>query len=161
MDNVLVAYFSASGITEKVAKRISRFLDCETFKIEPLVSYTAKDLDWRDRESRSTKEMHDDSARPLIADKCNDMDKYDTIVLGFPIWWYKAPMIINTFLESYDFTGKNIVPFATSGGTIDLGDINNYLGKSMNAGTLKRGIIFNHTSNENIDKWINEEILGK
>ena len=117
MAKKLVAYFSASGVTANVAKEIAQFTKSELFEIEPVVPYTEADLDWTDKNSRTTIEMQDKTFRPKIAKKLAKMSDYDVIFLGFPIWWYVAPTIINTFLESYDFTGKTIIPFFTSGGS--------------------------------------------
>jgi flavodoxin len=115
----LVAYFTASELrtTERVAKRLAEATDADLFEILPALAYTTEDLDWKDEDSRSTIEMKDSTARPEIAIKLENMDQYTTIYVGFPIWWYTAPRIINTFLEQYDFTGKTIIPFATSGGS--------------------------------------------
>lgn len=113
----LVTYFSATGITAKVANRLADAVGADIFEIQPLAPYTAADLDWKDERSRTTQEMNDPSVRPQIADVRDNMWEYDVIFVGFPIWWYAAPRIINTFLESYDFTGKAIIPFATSGGS--------------------------------------------
>ena len=114
---VLVAYFSATGTTETVAKQLAEVTSATLYEIKPEVKYTAEDLDWRNQESRSSLEMKDKSSRPAITGKMNDIKKYDVIYVGFPIWWYTAPTIINTFLEKYDWTGKTIVLFATSGGS--------------------------------------------
>ena len=118
----LVAYFTASELrtTERVAKRLAEATDADLFEIIPALAYTTEDLDWKDEDSRSTIEMKDSTARPEIAVKVENMDQYTTIYVGFPIWWYTAPRIINTFLEQYDLTGKTIIPFATSGGS-DIG----------------------------------------
>lgn len=113
----LVAYFSCTGTTKKVAELIGEMVGADLFEIKPEKPYTAADLDWKDSNSRSSVEMKDKSSRPKIANSINNMDDYNMIYLGFPIWWYVAPTIINTFLESYDFTGKTIVLFATSGGS--------------------------------------------
>ena len=115
----LVAYFTASELrtTERVAKRLAEATDADLFEIIPALAYTTEDLDWKDEDSRSTIEMKDSTARPEIAVKVENMDQYTTIYVGFPIWWYTAPRIINTFLEQYDLTGKTIIPFATSGGS--------------------------------------------
>lgn len=113
----LVAYFSCSGTTEKVAKKIAEIIRGDLFEIIPLVPYTSNDLNWRDSNARSTIEMHDPSSRPEIKSVVENIPDYDVIFVGFPIWWYVAPTIINTFLESYDFSGKTIVPFFTSGGS--------------------------------------------
>ena len=117
MSKILVAYFSASGVTAKVAKNLAEAAGADIFEIRPQQPYTQADLNWHDDNSRSSVEMRDASARPEIAEKVADMGKYDVIFLGFPIWWYVAPHIINTFLESYDLSGKKIVLFATSGGS--------------------------------------------
>ena len=117
MKKILVAYFSASGETAKLAKTIAGVVDGDLFEIAPEVPYTAAALDWMDKGSRSTEEMNKDNSRPVIASKLADMAQYDTVFVGFPIWWYQAPRIIETFLESYDFAGKTVIPFATSGGS--------------------------------------------
>lgn len=117
MSKTLVAYFSASGETAKLAKTIAQVTGGDLFEIKPETPYTAADLDWRDKHSRSTLEMNDEKSRPAIANCVQDMASYETIFVGFPIWWYQAPRIIETFLESYDFTGKTLIPFATSGGS--------------------------------------------
>ena len=113
----LVVYFSCSGVTKKTAELLSDVAGADLFEIRPEVPYTKVDLDWMDKKSRSTVEMNDPSSRPAIADKVEHMEQYDTVYVGFPIWWYVAPTIINTFLESYDFSGKTVIPFATSGGS--------------------------------------------
>lgn len=117
MSKKLVAYFSASGVTAKVAEKLAKETNADIYEIKPAVPYTKADLNWMDKTSRSSIEMSDHNSRPEIADKNADISKYDTIYLGFPIWWYIAPTIINTFLESYDFSGKKIILFATSGGS--------------------------------------------
>ena len=117
MKKILVAYFSASGETGKLAKIIAGGVGGDLFEIVPKVPYTAADLNWMDKRSRSTAEMNDDNSRPAIASKLADMAQYNTVFVGFPIWWYQAPRIIEAFLESYDFAGKNVIPFATSGGS--------------------------------------------
>jgi len=117
MSKKLVAYFSASGVTARAAKKIAAEQQADLFEIKPAVPYTSYDLDWTDRKSRSTIEMNDKTARPEMTGDVDNMDGYDEIWLGYPIWWGLAPRIINTFLERYDLTGKTIVPFATSGGS--------------------------------------------
>lgn len=117
MGKTLVAYFSASGITAKVADMLADALGADIYEIRPETPYTKADLNWMDKRSRSTIEMNDKTIRPAIADQNARIDEYNTIFLGFPIWWYVAPTIINTFLESYDFAGKKIILFATSGGS--------------------------------------------
>lgn len=117
MSKKLVAYFSASGKTAKVADMLADAVGADIYEIRPEVPYTKADLNWMNKKSRSSVEMNDKAFRPAIADKNANIDQYDTIFLGFPIWWYVAPTIINTFLEGYDFSGKKIILFATSGGS--------------------------------------------
>ncbi len=117
MSRKLVAYFSASGTTARVAKDLAQAAEADLYEIRPEVPYTKADLNWMDKESRSSVEMRDKNSRPALADRKADIAAYDTIFLGFPIWWYVAPTIINSFLESYDFSGKKIILFATSGGS--------------------------------------------
>lgn len=117
MNKTLVAYFSCTGDTKLVAEKINNVVQGTLYEIAPEVPYTAADLNWEDNNSRSSKEMADKSSRPTIKKDLSNIDEYDTIYLGFPIWWYVAPTIINTFLESYDFTNKKIVVFCTSGGS--------------------------------------------
>lgn len=117
MNKILIAYFSASGETGKLAKTLSAVTGGDLFEIRPETAYTSADLNWMDKKSRSTLEMKDEHSRPAIAGRVEDMAPYDTVFVGFPIWWYQAPRIIETFLESYDFTGKTVIPFATSGGS--------------------------------------------
>ncbi|MBR1601602.1 MAG: NAD(P)H-dependent oxidoreductase [Alphaproteobacteria bacterium] len=112
---ILVAYFSATGTTAEVAQKLATAINADLFDIKPAQPYTAADLNWRNDESRSSVEMKDRNSRPLIASKVEDMKKYNVIFVGFPIWWYREPSIIDTFMESYDFSGKTIIPFATSG----------------------------------------------
>lgn len=111
MSKTLVAYFSASGVTAKLAKTLSSVTDADLFEIKPVTPYTAKDLDWMDKKSRSTIEMQDKASRPEMAEKLSSCAQYDTVFVGFPIWWYEAPHIIETFLESCDLSGKTVVPF--------------------------------------------------
>ena len=115
--NALVAYFSATGTTAKAAKALANAIGGELYEIRPAVPYTSADLNWTDKNSRSSVEMKDASSRPALADTDAPVDGHDVIFLGFPVWWYVAPTILNTFLEAYDFTGKTIVLFATSGGS--------------------------------------------
>ena len=117
MSKALVAYFSASGVTARVAKNLASASGADLYEIKPAVPYSRADLNWMDKQSRSSVEMRDNSSRPALADTDADIAAYDTIFIGFPIWWYIAPTIINTFLEAYDFSGKKIVLFATSGGS--------------------------------------------
>ena len=137
----LVAYFSASGVTKRTAQTLANKLNCDTYEIKPVVPYTDEDLNWMDKNSRSTVEMKDKSSRPEIVKDGLDVSGYDRILLGYPVWWYTAPTIINTFLESYDFSEKKIIIWATSGGS-GLGNAKDDLAKSTTA-TIKNGKILN------------------
>ena len=117
MAKTLVAYFSASGVTAKVAAKVAQAANADLYEIKPAVPYTKADLNWMDKKSRSSIEMNDKRIRPAIITGDLDVSGYDTVYLGFPIWWYVAPTVINTFLEAYDFSGKKLVLFATSGGS--------------------------------------------
>lgn len=137
----LVAYFSIGGATAKISERLSDVIGADLYEIEPDVPYTKADLDWTDQNARSTLEMKDPAARPAVADRRDNMDEYDIIFLGFPIWWYTAPAIINTFLEDYDLTGKIIIPFATSGGS-GMGKTHEKLLPSCKGAKLLDGHVF-------------------
>jgi flavodoxin len=137
MGKTLVAYFSCSGVTEQLAKMLASLVGGDLYRIEPAIPYTNADLNWRDSGSRSTIEMKDKKSRPAIEGKVNCMEQYDTVFVGFPIWWYAAPTIINTFLESYDFSGKTVIPFATSGSS-GMGDTDKRLHPSCSKETKWR-----------------------
>lgn len=150
----LVAYFSASGITAKVAENLADAINADIYAIIPAVPYTDADLNWRDKNSRSTIEMQDPNSRPTIESLRDNMDEYDTIFLGFPIWWYRAPTIINTFLESYDMSNKTIVVFATSGGS-GMGETVEKLQPSCPGAKLIEGKILNpRASNTELASWV-------
>ena len=117
MSKTLVAYFSASGRTKKKAEKLAKELGADLYEIKPAIPYTKKDLNWMDKSSRTSVEMSDPGSRPEIVDDDAHIEQYDTVYVGFPIWWYIAPTIVNTFLEKYDFAGKKIMLFATSGGS--------------------------------------------
>ena len=154
MSKKLVAYFSASGVTAKVAETLAEAIGVDIFEIEPKVPYTEADLNWMDKKARSTIEMSDPASRPEIAAKRDNMKDYDTIFVGFPIWWYVAPTIINTFLESYDLTGKTIIPFATSGGS-DIGKTNERLTPSCKGAKLLNGKVFKHNvGHKELATWV-------
>ena len=121
MGKTLVAYFSASGTTAKVAQKMAEAIGADLFEIKPETPYTSADLNWQNKNSRSSVEMNDCSSRPAIGIKVADMAQYSVVFVGFPVWWYREPSIIDTFMESYDFAGKTVIPFATSGGS-GLGD---------------------------------------
>ncbi len=148
MRNILVAYFSASGVTADAAEKLAKAAGGDLYEIKPAVPYTKADLDWMDKSSRSSIEMSDKSSRPALAAQDADIAGYDTILLGFPIWWYTAPTIINTFLESYDFAGKTVILFATSGSSgfeHSLADLK----KSVSAdAVLKEGIVVHGTQSD-------------
>lgn len=112
---ILIAYFSATGVTAGLAKTLAKVTGGDLFEIKPVHKYSTADLDWQDKKSRSTKETEDNTCRPEIAEKVQNFEQYDVVFLGFPIWWYEAPRIIQTFVESYDFSGKTVINFATSG----------------------------------------------
>lgn len=145
MSRTLVAYFSATGTTAKVAERLAEAIGADIFAIEPEIPYTDADLNWRDKQSRSSKEMSDKAFRPVVAQKRDNIGDYDTIYVGFPIWWYVAPTIVNTFLEGHDLAGKTIIPFTTSGGS-GMGRTNEELKPSCPHSTLLDGRVFKVTA---------------
>lgn len=154
MSRKLVAYFSASGVTAKVAESLSEAIGADLYEIEPEVPYTKADLDWMDKQSRSTIEMNDPASRPSIKEMRDNMDDYDTVFVGFPVWWYVAPTIINTFLESYDLTGKTIIPFATSGGS-GMGKTNEKLKSSCPNSKLIEGKVFKKSASKSeLAAWV-------
>lgn len=155
MSKVLVAYFSASGVTAKAAKEIAEVTQGDLFEIQPETPYTKADLNWMDKQSRSTIEMQNPDSRPAIANKVSNMKEYDTIFVGFPIWWYVAPTIINTFLEGYDLSNKTIIPFATSGGS-GMGKTNEKLSVSCPGTKLLEGKVLNRMSKQAIKDWIDQ-----
>lgn len=147
MSQTLVAYFSASGTTANVAKQLAKAAGADLYEIKPAVPYSKADLNWMDKQSRSSVEMRDKNSRPALADADARIDAYDTIFIGFPIWWYIAPTIINSFLEAYDFSGKKIVLFATSGGS-GFGKAVASLQPSAPNATIVEGAILNGRPNE-------------
>ena len=152
--NALVAYFSASGTTAKAAKTLAKAVGGDLYEIKPAVPYTSADLNWMDKHSRSSVEMNDKRSRPALADTAAPVAGHDVIFLGFPIWWYVAPTIINTFLESYDFTGKTIVLFATSGGS-GLGKSAAGLRSSAPGAKILDGRMLNgRQGEENLKAWV-------
>lgn len=159
MSRKLVAYFSASGVTENAAKVLAEAADADLYEIKPETPYTKADLDWRDKNSRSSVEMKNKAFRPAIADKDADIAEYDVIFVGFPIWWYVAPTIINTFLESYDFSGKTIVLFATSGGSGFGNTVDELKCSVSDTAIIKEGKLMNGSiSVSDLKKWV--DILG-
>ncbi len=153
MGKKLVAYFSASGTTRKIAEMIAEAAEADLYEIVPKQPYSKADLNWMDKKSRSSVEMSDKKYRPEITDKDAKIDGYDEVILGFPIWWYVAPTIINTFLESYDFSGKKIVLFATSGGS-GFGNTVSELQLSAPNAVIVEGEVFNKATNQEIAEWV-------
>ena len=153
MSETLVAYFSASGCTAKLAQRLAVIADADLFEIVPEQPYTSADLNWHDKRSRSSVEMADPSSRPAISSELDGIEAYDTVLLGFPIWWYVAPTIINTFLESYDFSGKRIILFATSGGS-GFGNTVRELQSSAPDAVITEGKLLTRASSGEIKKWM-------
>lgn len=156
MTKTLVAYFSASGITQRTAKNLAKAAEADIYEIKPAVPYTASDLNWLDKNSRSTMEMQDYTSRPEIIDDDAHIEDYDTIFLGFPIWWYIAPTIVNTFLEKYDFSNKRIILFATSGGS-NFGKTaeNIRLSVSTSAKVIEGKLLNRNPSIEELKEWVN------
>lgn len=150
---ILVAVFSAQGHTKAVAEKIAKATGGDLFQIEPEQPYTEEDLDGWNDSARGTLEARDRSTRPGIANKVRNFEQYDTIYLGFPIWWYTAPTIVNTFLESYNTDGKVIIPFATSGGS-SYGESTKDLKVSAPKATFKPGRVLNNCTQQDIDRWV-------
>lgn len=155
MSRKLVAYFSASGVTAGLAKSLAEAADADIYEIKPAITYTAADLDWTDKKSRSSIEMQDQSFRPAMADKDADIAAYDIIFVGFPIWWYVAPTIINTFLESYDFSGKIIIPFATSGSSGMGKTVEKLIPSISETAVIKEGkLLSGKSTKEELAAWV-------
>lgn len=148
----LVAYFSASGVTAKAAEKIAAAAGADLYEIQPEEPYTPADLNWMDKKSRSTVEMNDPTCRPAIAEAVEDMEQYDTVWIGFPVWWYVEPRIVDTFLESYDFAGTKMIPFATSGGS-GIQKAEKSLREHCPAADWKPGKLLN---GGNIEAWVKE-----
>ena len=155
MSNVLVTYFSASGVTKNVAEKIANDNGYDIFEIVPEEIYTAEDLDYTNKDSRSTVEMNDKSFRPPIAETC-DVSGYDIVVIGFPVWWYTAPTIINTFIESIDIAGKTAIAFCTSGGTGISGCENDLKNAYPEANWKPGRRLYGRESDDEIINWVNE-----
>ncbi len=158
MSKRLVAYFSASGKTAEAAKMLAKAANADLYEIKPEIPYTKDDLNWMNKTSRSSLEMSDKASRPALADKNANISGYDTIFLGFPIWWYVAPTIINTFLESYDFSGKKIILFATSGGS-GFGKTVDGLKNSVSANTeiIEGKLLNGNLSESELKKWVEND----
>lgn len=153
MSKTLVAFFSASGVTRQVAQKLAAAAQADLYEIKPAVPYTQADLNWRDKSSRSSVEMQNLAIRPQLADTDAKIEQYDRILLGYPIWWYMAPTIINTFLESYDFSGKSIILFATSGGS-GFGKSIEELSPSCPNAVIREGRMLNgNPSEQELRQW--------
>ena len=156
MSKKLVAYFSASGVTENVAKMLAEAADADLYEIKPKMPYTQADLNWQDENSRSSVEMRDKSSRPEMTDDDAHVEDYDVVFVGFPIWWYVAPTIINTFLEQYDFAGKTIILFATSGSSGFGKTVEHLKGSVSDTTTIKEGKLLNgRQSVGSLKSWVN------
>ena len=156
MGKTLVAYFSASGVTAKMAEKLAKGIGADLFEIVPEKAYTSADLDWQNSKSRSSVEMNDRASRPAISSKVDNMAEYDVVFVGFPVWWYREPSIIDTFMEQYDFSGKTVVPFATSGMS-GIGDS----GKNMQALAKGAKVVWgnrfsNSVSEKELADWAKE-----
>ena len=150
---VLVAYFSATGVTKGVAQQLAEVAGADLHEIKPAQPYTDADLDWHDKQSRSSVEMQDKGSRPAITAKLQNMKDYDVVYVGFPIWWYTCPTIINTFMEAYDFQGKTVIPFATSGGSSIKRACKDLKAAYPNI-NWKEGKLLNHASKDDLKKWV-------
>ena len=153
MKKVLVAYFSASGTTKGVAQQLAEVAGADLHEIKPAQPYTDADLDWRNKQSRSSVEMQDRKSRPAITSKLQNMKDYDVVYIGFPIWWYTCPTIINTFIEAYDFQGKTVIPFATSGGS-SIKKASEDLKATYPKINWKEGKLLNRTSRKDLEDWV-------
>ncbi|MBO6230701.1 MAG: NAD(P)H-dependent oxidoreductase [Ruminiclostridium sp.] len=161
MNKVLVAYFSATGVTADKAKAIAEAANGDLYEIRPAVPYTKEDLDFKNKQSRSSVEMSDLGSRPEIADKNANVEAYDTVFLGFPIWWYMAPTIVNTFLESYDFSGKTVILFATSDGSRFGKTLQNLKASVPESTVIKEGRILSKVQPLVIASWVKELGYGE
>ena len=156
MSKTLVAYFSASGVTANMAKKLANAIGADLYEIEPAVKYTNADLDWMDKKSRSSIEMADKNCRPAITGTVDNMAQYDRVFVGFPVWWYREPSIIDTFMEAYDFAGKTVIPFATSGMS-QIGDSGANMQKLAPGAKVAAGKRFpNSVSADELKKWAGE-----
>ena len=154
MSKILVSYFSASGVTKNIAKKISDAVNGDLFEIEPLKKYTAEDLDWTNKRSRSSIEMNDKTSRPQISKKISSIEEYNTVIIGFPVWWYTAPKIINTFIEENNLENKNIYVFVTSGGTGSEGSFKDLKDTYKNLNFISSKRFIGEESNEEYTNWI-------
>ena len=154
MSKILVSYFSASGVTKRVAEKIAKAINGDLFEIEPTQKYTSEDLDWTNKQSRSSIEMQDKTFRPQILNKVSNIIEYDTVVLGFPVWWYTAPTIINTFIEENNLKEKNIYIFVTSGGSSSEGSFKDLKNTYNNLNFISNKRFTGRESDEDYINWI-------
>ena len=154
MSKVLVSYFSASGVTKRVAEKIAKAINGDLFEIEPTQKYTSEDLDWTNKQSRSSIEMQDKTFRPQILNEVSNIIEYDTVVLGFPVWWYTAPTIINTFIEENNLKEKNIYIFVTSGGSSSEGSFKDLKNTYNNLNFISNKRFTGRESDEDYINWI-------
>ena len=154
MNKILVSYFSASGVTKNVAEKIANAINATLFEIEPVQKYTSEDLDWTNKQSRSSIEMNNRSFRPAVLKKVVNIDEYDTIIIGFPVWWYTAPTIINTFIEENNLEGKNVYIFVTSGGSGSDGSFRDLKNAYKNLNFISHKRFTGRESNEEYINWI-------
>lgn len=164
MSKILVAYFSASGVTKKAAQRLAKVAGTDLFEIRPAIPYTSADLNWMDKKSRSSVEMNDSTSRPEIAEQVTNMSDYDTVFIGFPIWWYGMPMVMYSFFDEYDFSGKTIIPFCTSGGSAFSDAISEIKNMEPDATVLDGLHIGGSSVNDaesRVNEWVSELGLSK
>jgi flavodoxin len=160
MAKALVAYFSASGVTADLSKRLADAIGADLYEIKPEQTYTDADLNWQDKQSRSSIEMNDRNSRPAIGNSVENMDQYDVVFVGFPIWWYREPSIIDTFMEAYSFDGKTVIPFATSGGS-GMGDSSKNMQELANGAKVVQGKRFGSSASaDELKAWAQEWIQG-
>ena len=158
MSKALVTYFSASGVTAKLADRLAGAIGADLYEIRPEQEYTSADLNWMDKQSRSSVEMNDRNSRPVIGNAVENMDQYDVVFVGFPIWWYREPSIIDTFMETYSFEGKTVIPFATSGGS-GMGESSKNMQALANGAKVVTGKRFSSGASEDeLKSWAQEWI---
>lgn len=153
MNKNLICYFSATGTTKRVAKEVAKIVNGDLFEIEPTEKYTSEDLDWTNKQSRSSIEMANEYSRPSIKNRVQSIDNYNKIVIGFPVWWYKEPTIIDTFIEENNLENKEVYIFVTSGGSSVEGSLNHLKGKYNNINFVN-GKVLNHIDESEIKEWI-------
>ena len=155
----LVCYFSATGNTKKVAEMIKDAFDGDIFEIEPQIKYSKDDLDWNNKFSRSTIEMEDKTSRPAVVKKVDNISDYDTVIIGFPVWWYTAPTIVNTFIDENDLSGKKIYVFVTSGGSSHVGSIKDLRANYPNLNFVDGKRLYNDSTKDDVSDWMDKDDL--